>query len=209
LLEKLVRKENFNSIVLNLYPFDAGYTISFNVKEKIWADPLSINEKLGIDMYISQLNQVETKPVPYGENEFMYYVNVGEIPPILIDILDRLKVNLFYDGCLIMEIRDYRRRSNAINVGSCDIHAIKSLKFYDTFHVLLQPSMQTLLADLNSITFNDGTFVWTQEDKYALESQLLLATAQPLCLNPSPLVSIVKSRLLNSKQKLNDKKLKR
>ena len=68
--------------------------------------------------------------------------------------------------------------------------------------------MQTLLCDLNSIT-NDGNFIWTQEDKYTLESQLILATCQPLCLNPSPIVSLVKNRLLTHKHKLNDKYLKR
>ena len=68
--------------------------------------------------------------------------------------------------------------------------------------------MQTLLADLNSIT-NDSHFIWFQEDKYALESQLLLATAQPLCLNPSPMVSIVRNRALRQKNFMNDRGLKR
>jgi hypothetical protein len=79
---------------------------------------------------------------------------------------------------------------------------------YDLHFVLLEPSMQTLLADLNSIT-NDGNFIWTQEDKYALESQLILATAKPLCLNPSPIVSIIKHRVHNHKYKLNDRILKK
>ena len=68
--------------------------------------------------------------------------------------------------------------------------------------------MQTLLCDLNSIT-NDGNYVWTQEDKYALESQLVLHTSPPLCLDPRPLVSLVKHKLLEHKNKLNDRRLKR
>jgi hypothetical protein len=93
-----------------------------------------------------------------------------------------------------MEIRDHRRK--LIN------------KNYETHYVLLQPSMQTLLADLNSIT-NSGNFIWTQEDKYSLESQLLLATMPPLCLNPSPIVSIMKNKLNFHKLKLNEPSLKR
>jgi len=100
---------------------------------------------------------------------------------------------MFYDGCLILEIRDYRRK--LIN------------KPYETHYALLQPSMQTLLADLNSIT-NSGNYIWTQEDKYSLESQLLLATMPPLCLNPSPIVSIVKSKLNFHKLKLNEPSLR-
>ena len=68
--------------------------------------------------------------------------------------------------------------------------------------------MQTLLCDLNSIT-NDGNYIWTQEDKYALESQLVLHTSPPLCLDPRPLVSLVKNKLLAHKHKLNDRRLKR
>jgi len=83
-----------------------------------------------------------------------------------------------------------------------------SIKNYDVEYILLQPSMQTLLADLNSIT-NDGNFIWTQEDKYTLESQLILATAQPLCLHPSPIVSVLKYKFHNHKYKLNDRKLKK
>ena len=63
----------------------------------------------------------------------------------------------------------------------------------------MQPSIETLLADLNSI-INDGNFIWTQEDKYAFHN---------LCLHPSPIVSIIKNKIFPNKFKLNDKKLKR
>ena len=114
-----------------------------------------------------------------------------------------------------MEVRDYRRK--LVNISKADIISDKELYSttsntkidqYDLHYILLQPSMQTLLADLNSIT-NDGHFIWTQEDKYALESQLLLATSQPLCLNPSPVVSLIKNKILSHKFKLNDRHLKR
>lgn len=154
-----------------------------------------------------------------------------------------MKVNLFYDGCIIAEIRDFRRRTDLIQQtnGNSLLELLSdsttttsttttttstttrvtsptsatrpdknqsAIINYDVNFVLLQPSMQTLLADINSIT-NSDQYVWTQEDKYALESQLLLATAQPLCLDPSPLVSIVKNEINASKSLLNDQKLKK
>ena len=109
----------------------------------------------------------------------------------------KTKVRLFYDGCIIIEVRDYRRRNAAFaTVSSKTTQTVEEVwsKLYDRHFVLARPSMQTLLADLNSIC-NEGSYVWTQEDKYALESQLLLATQQPLCLDPSIKVSIVKARL--------------
>jgi len=93
-----------------------------------------------------------------------------------------------------MEIRDHRRKLIS--------------KPYETHYALLQPSMQTLLADLNSIT-NPGNYIWTQEDKYSLESQLLLATMPSLCLNPNPIVSIIKNKLNFHKLKLNEPSLRR
>ena len=102
-----------------------------------------------------------------------------------------------------MEIRDFRfgssRFLNNNNNVDKDSHEIN--------YILLHPSMQTLLADINSIT-NDGNYVWTQEDKYTLESQLLLATADPLCLNPNLNVSIIKNKIHMHKSKMNSRKLK-
>lgn len=161
-------------------------------------------ESFNSNSHLANINKTETKLLSYDETELLYYINAGEIPPVLIDLIDRLDVNLYRDGCIIMEIRDYRRKAQLGH----QYPTSKCNKPYELHFVLLQPSMQTLLADLNSIT-NDGNFIWTQEDKYTLESQLILATAQPLCLHPSPIVSILKHKFLNHKYKLNDRKLKR
>lgn len=97
-----------------------------------------------------------------------------------------------------MEIRDYRRFSDSQS----------TVNQYDLHFLLLQPSMQTLLTDLNSIT-NDGNYIWTQDDKHALESQLILATSQPLCLNPNPLVSILKNKISSYKYVMSERDLKK
>lgn len=185
MLGKLVNRENLNTLVLNLYPQNEGYTFGFNLK---------------LNNYFynkNNLNKLETKLVPYEENDLLFYINTGEIPPIIIDLVDHMNANLFYDGCIVLEVRDYRRTKQLTTVNS-----IK----YDLSYILLQPSMQTMVADINSMT-KSGNCVWTQEDIYALESQLLLATSEPLCLQPSPIVSIIKSKILSYKYRLSNQNL--
>ena len=60
---------------------------------------------------------------------------------------------------------------------------------------------------MNAIT-NDGHH-WTQEDKFTLESQLLLATQEPLCLDPSPAVFMIASQLHYDKHKFNTTAIKK
>jgi hypothetical protein len=107
-----------------------------------------------------------------------------------------------------MEIRDFRFGLNSsLNNNNNNNNNNTIDNPYKTHYILLHPSMQTLLADINSIT-NDGNYVWTQEDKYTLESQLLLATTDPLCLNPNPKVSIIKNKIHLHKFKMNNRQLK-
>lgn len=58
---------------------------------------------------------------------------------------------------------------------------------------------QTLICDVNSLT-SDGN-KWTPEDRMMLESNLLLATQEPLCLEPSITVALVANYLHHSKHK--------
>lgn len=107
-------------------------------------------------------------------------------------------MNLFYDGCIIAEIRDYRRsqRKATIEPPSPIDEEPPELS-----HLLLQSSTQTLVADLNSMCSGSGQqpgggHIWTQDDKNSLESQLLVATQPSLCLEPNPRVSIARSSVV-------------
>lgn len=95
---------------------------------------------------------------------------------MFVDLFERRCPNLFYSGCVIVEIRDYRQSFPV------------SPTTFDKSHVLLRPTNQTLLADVNSITSDGGE--WTHEEKMALESQLIFAAAEPLCLDPDPAIGI-------------------
>ncbi|XP_068382527.1 transcription factor SPT20 homolog isoform X10 [Eschrichtius robustus] len=174
LLEKLVMQETLSCLVVNLYPGNEGYS-------------LMLRGKNGSDS--------ETIRLPYEEGELLEYLDAEELPPILVDLLEKSQVNIFHCGCVIAEIRDYRQSSNMKSPG------------YQSRHILLRPTMQTLICDVHSITSDNHK--WTQEDKLLLESQLILATAEPLCLDPSVAVTCTANRLLYNKQKMNTRPMKR
>ncbi|XP_060765679.1 transcription factor SPT20 homolog isoform X2 [Neoarius graeffei] len=174
LLEKLVSQESLSCLVVNLYPGNEGYS-------------LMLRGKNGSDS--------ETIRLPYEEAELLDYLDAEELPPILVDLLEKSQVNIFHCGCVITEVRDYRQSGNT------------KMPSYQSRHVLLRPTMQTLICDVHAMT-NDH-HKWTQDDKLQLESQLILATAEPLCLDPSITVTCTANRLLYNKQKMNTRSMKR
>ncbi|CAL8265528.1 unnamed protein product [Merluccius merluccius] len=174
LLEKLVSQESVPCLVVNLYPGNEGYS-------------LMLRGKNGSDS--------ETIRLPYEEAELLEYLDAEELPPILVDLLEKSQVNIFHCGCVIVEVRDYRQSGSA------------KMPSYQSRHILLRPTMQTLICDVHAMTSDHHK--WTQDDKLQLESQLLLATAEPLCLDPSISVTCTANRLLYNKQKMNTRSMKR
>uniref|UniRef100_A0A8C0YF05 SPT20 homolog, SAGA complex component n=1 Tax=Cyprinus carpio carpio TaxID=630221 RepID=A0A8C0YF05_CYPCA len=174
LLEKLVSQESVSCLVVNLYPGNEGYS-------------LMLRGKNGSDS--------ETIRLRYEETELLEYLDAEELPPILVDLLEKSQVNIFHCGCVIAEVRDYRQSGNA------------KMPTYQSRHILLRPTMQTLICDVHAMTSDHHK--WTQDDKLQLESQLILATAEPLCLDPSVSVSCTTNRLLYNKQKMNTRSMKR
>ncbi|XP_072302017.1 transcription factor SPT20 homolog isoform X3 [Eucyclogobius newberryi] len=174
LLEKLVSQESVSCLVVNLYPGNEGYS-------------LMLRGKNGSDS--------ETIRLPYEEGELLEYLDAEELPPILVDLLEKSQVNIFHCGCVIVEVRDYRQSSNT------------KMPTYQSRHILLRPTMQTLICDVHAMTSDHHK--WTQDDKLQLESQLILATAEPLCLDPSISVTCTANRLLYNKQKMNTRSMKR
>ncbi|XP_047571095.1 transcription factor SPT20 homolog [Lutra lutra] len=174
LLEKLVRRESLPCLVVNLHRGEGGYSLMLQGQHGAYS---------------------ETVRLPYEERELLEYLDAEELPPALLDVLEKSEVNLFQCGCVIAQVRDYRQCSGGEPPG------------YQSRHILLRPTMQTLACDVQSIT-SDGQ-EWTQEDKLSLESQLILATAEPLCLDPSVAVACTANRLLYNKQKMNTGPMKR
>lgn len=174
LLEKLVSQESLSCLVVNLYPGNEGYS-------------LMLRGKNGSDS--------ETIRLPYEEKELLEYLDAEELPPILVDLLEKSQVNIFHCGCVIVEVRDYRQSGNT------------KMPTYQSRHILLRPTMQTLVSDVHAMTSDHHK--WTQDDKLQLESQLLLAISEPLCLDPSISVTCTANRLLYNRQKMNTRPMKR
>jgi hypothetical protein len=99
-------------------------------------------------------------------------LDAEELPPLLIDFCNAHCPHLYYNGAIIAQIRDYRQ-SYPLDV--CDIH-----------YVLLRPSSGALWDEINATVDSS----WNAKERIALEAQLVLATAPPICLDPSPMVGI-------------------
>lgn len=102
-----MEQENLNTLVLNLYPGNKGYSLCL---------------KMGGD------NMLETAKFPYQEDQLLSYIDNEELPPAVADLLERSHPELYYSGCVIVQIRDYRQTFPHY---MCDTH-----------HVLLRPSTQ-------------------------------------------------------------------
>ncbi len=140
-----------------------------------------------------------------------------ELPSTLLDLFDSLDVDLYDSGCIICEVRDLRRRAPSVPTPSLPSPAAAA----DVSHVLLKPTTRSIICDSNlivagnlppssslqqhkssklSAAVNKGASSsssntaqqWSQEERAALEGQLALrAAGEPLCLDPSPVVSLV------------------
>lgn len=115
-------------------------------------------------------NLLETIRWPYEVEGLLECIDNETLPMLFIDLLESRVPSVFYSGCVIVEVRDYRQ---TFQISAC----------CDTYFVLLKPTNQTLLADVNLIA-SEADF--SSEEKLALESQLVLATSGPLCLDPNP-----------------------
>lgn len=114
LLDKLVVKERLNTLILNLYPGNKGYSLMFR-------------EKSRSEDKDDTATMIEIKDLLYEDELLLSYIDNEELPPLLAETLEPNHSFLFYSGCVIAEVRDYRQAYPA----KCDIH-----------YVLLRPTLQ-------------------------------------------------------------------
>ncbi len=149
--------------------------------------------------------ETELLRFPYEEDYLLGCVDAQELPVSLLDLLEASCNDLFYSGCVIVEVRDLRRRQQPQTAP----HLLQ-----DSTFVLLRPTTQSLICDSNLLAAKaseqgGGNRHHTPEDRLALESQLVLSTAEPLCLDPNPVVSIVAKKASLSRQKFGTTPLRR
>lgn len=136
---------------------------------------------------------METKRWPYECCDLLESINNEELPILYMKLISTYAPNSFYSGCIVMEIRDYRQ---SYPIADC----------CDSYFVLLRPTTQTILADLNNLSCSEEL---THVDRLMLESQMVLVSSRPVCVDPCPKIGI-KSIYFKSVQELwNEPEIRR
>ncbi|KAI1287305.1 Transcription factor SPT20 -like protein [Halotydeus destructor] len=174
-IEKVIRTQNYSYFVFSLYPDDEGFAVSLKLKEPTNGGSGSRSSQQAVNL-------------TYDDDNILTYLEDGEIPPTLLDLIESCPESshseLFHQGGIIAEIRDYR-------------HSASRDKFISYFR-FLNPSNQTITDDVHRLVSTaSGSSILSEEDRVSIEAEIVNATAEPLCLDPSPLVGIV-SNLIHS-----------
>ncbi|CAD6244489.1 GSCOCG00013367001-RA-CDS [Cotesia congregata] len=177
LLGRLVQREGLHTLIVNLYSGNKGYSLAVRNNNKNDFDKNSF---------------AETQLMGYEQGELLSCIDNGQLPSSLAEQLEYTNSHLFYDGCIIAEVRDYRKN---LFHGKAEVH-----------HVLLKPTTQSILTDITTLT-SDGD--WSHEDRLLLESRLLQVTQGPLCLDPDPAPTIAAARVRSSRSICTDTTLQR
>lgn len=106
LLDRFVQGESLNQVVITLYPGDEGYTLALKIQNTL---------------------DNETAPIPYEEDELLKCIESQQLPSVLVELLEEAGADVFYDGCVFVEVKDLRDNSK------------------QSWNVLLKPSSQVFL----------------------------------------------------------------
>lgn len=117
-------RDRLNTLILNLYAGNKGYSFAFRATARTHPN------------CDDTANMIESTRWPYEQDYILDYINREELPPHITSLFDCDCTNLFYTGCIIAEVRDYRQ--DYPHFKKCYIH-----------HVLLRPTLK--VRDLSYI----------------------------------------------------------
>jgi len=143
----------------------------------------------------TQQQETELVRFSYEDTHVLDSVDNEELPVIVMDLLSEVEQDtqdLFHSGMVVCELRDLRKGPR----GSRDL-------------VLLRPTTQSIICDSIAMSRGAAHAKWTSEDRNNLESQVVLATEGPLCLDPSPVVSLIAAKAHHSRTKFSTVPLRR
>ena len=141
LLDKLVLRDKLNTLIITLYPGNKGYSLAFrknNLHDHHYGGAVMVNNATLVgrkpllnDCTNSPSIEIlhETMVLPYEDADLLDCLDNEEIPQALMEFLHTKCLHLFYSGCVVAEIRDYRQSFPVVDI--CD-----------NYHVLLRPSYQ-------------------------------------------------------------------
>ena len=151
------------------------------------------DEGYTIALHTSAGAELELVRLSYEDRTVLESVDAEEIPVVIMDLICSLSEasDLYHGNSVVCEIRDCRRAGPS--------RPRRHLS-------LLRPTTQSIICDSLLLSRPNK---WSHEDRLNLESQLLLASGSPLCLDPSPVVSFVAGKVEHSKKKFSSLPLRR
>lgn len=202
--------EDIHRIVVNLFPGNKGYSLCYYSGSEIAAAASSSSSSSSAtnpstsqhngfhNQFQSQQSQNQNQLVelfhwPYEIDELLYYIDNCQIPTFIADILDERVPNVYYSGCVICEVRDYRQNF-LLSSNSCDIS-----------FVLLRPTNEEFFAAVHHYQEQNQADE-AQTNKF--ESQLVLSAAEPLCLDPDPEIGRMAINSKYVRESFNTRKMK-
>ncbi|KAG1221156.1 hypothetical protein G6F35_006192 [Rhizopus arrhizus] len=97
--------------------------------------------------------------------DFLACIKEKRLPGDLMDVFNEASCR-YYSGCLIVEIHDHRLEATEIK------------------RIVMKPTAESIWTDV-ALLSEDWGLPWTEEIALEVEAQILIATEEPLCLDPS------------------------
>ncbi|KAH8833941.1 Spt20 family-domain-containing protein [Flagelloscypha sp. PMI_526] len=110
-------------------------------------------------------------------------VRAHKIPVDFLDLFDNTNVP-WYQGCMIVELQDYRPEKRRDG----------PLASPNKTRIVLHPDSETMFADICALNNKLGGKL-TDREALEIEAKLLLATSEPLCLDPDPHLSRIANHI--------------
>lgn len=157
---------DINHLVLNLY--HDGYTIAVKLNQF----PIFTSESV-----------LETAKISYQETSLLSYIENGELPPLLVEMIDGSpklsQYRLWHNGCLVLEVRDKIMNTNRHGPKNDVTNQDRTNSNYFT---ILKPTNLSMYNDLLILTESNA---WSNQDKLRLESEIVLHNSPTLFLEPN------------------------
>ncbi|KAG2237292.1 hypothetical protein INT48_009025, partial [Thamnidium elegans] len=130
--------------------------------------------------------------------DFLTCIKDKRLPGDLMDVFNDASCR-YYNGCLIVEIHDHRSGDPENNNRTLETEA--KMK-----RIVMKPTAESIWTDITLLSEEWG-FPWTEDIALEVEAQILIATEEPLCLDPSFQVTRVSNAIeyTNGSRKLKRK----
>ncbi|KZO90102.1 hypothetical protein CALVIDRAFT_469780, partial [Calocera viscosa TUFC12733] len=141
---------------------------------------------LSVHIYPSHWTLNDSKPLSYTSalSSLLKSIHDRILPIDLLAVLEERKLTV-RTGCMIVEVN---KHVNDPNNQAKNPEEKPTKKDVARDRRVLWPTSESLFLDIANINTKNGSNM-TDMDSLEVESNILLATAPPLCLTPDPIVS--------------------